>query len=132
LYREPIAGIVGCYSFFDVLLSWKDASSFCRSSNFGGSLAAARTQGEHDLLKTMAGSGIRFWIAANSLANDGIWRWEGYGTTVAFNLPWVTLADSNYQMQTGKVILDGRLAPYSWDFQFFNTSRNYYVCRKSG
>lgn len=136
LYREPVSNIVGCYQFFDALVTWKDASAFCKSTDYtygySGNLAAARTQGEHDFLKALAGPNIRFWNAANSLSSDKIWRWDGYGTAVNFNLPWVTTADGNYQAQTNKVILDGRTSPYAWDFLQFNISRNYFICRKDG
>lgn len=135
LYKEPASGIVGCYKFFSTpSMTWTQADGYCRNTDcaagFCGALAAARSQGEHDFLVGLAGSGVRFWIAGNSLASDGIWRWSGYGSTVNFNLPWVTTVDSNYAAYPGMAILDGRRSPYAWDYAQANSSAYGYVCRK--
>eukprot|EP00048_Salpingoeca_helianthica_P014731 m.223231 g.223231 ORF g.223231 m.223231 type:complete len:411 (-) comp16208_c0_seq1:48-1280(-) len=131
-YQEPVSNIVGCYKVFRWASTWRSARDFCTdcSSGFCGTLAAARTQGEHDFLTGIAGYGIRFWIAANSLSNDKIWRWDGYSLGVNFNQPWVSLADLNYQAHADQVILAGRIAPYSWDFAYSNVSTYFFACRK--
>lgn len=119
---------------FDSAVTWRSANTFCQTPNctsgFCGALAAARTQGESDLLNSLAGTGIRYWIAANSLSPDKIWRWEGYSATVNFNQVWITLADLSFSLHTDQVILAGRQAPYAWDFAISNTSLNYFICRK--
>ena len=117
-------------------MTWLEADGFCRNTDcsvgFCGTLAAARTQGEHDFITQLAGPGIRFWNAANSLSVDRIWRWDGYGTTVNFNQPWLSVSDINYANYPNMVILDGRLSPYSWDYASPNISAHSYVCRKDG
>lgn len=134
-YREPVSGIAGCYKLFATEKTWYDARDYCTNPDctvgFCGELAAARTQGEHDLLVSLAGPGIRFWIAANSLSVDTLWRWDGYFASVNFNQAWVKLADLSYSTHTNQVILAGRVSPYNWDFALPNSTTDYYICRKS-
>jgi hypothetical protein len=59
LYREG-STIAGCYRFISTAMAWNNAMEYCQAQ--GGSLAAARTEGEQDFLLGLTSS--TFWTSA--------------------------------------------------------------------
>ncbi|EGD80313.1 hypothetical protein PTSG_10568 [Salpingoeca rosetta] len=132
LFRDDANEIVGCYKSFSRALTWTQAKALCeQATGFAGELAPARSEAEQSFLLGIAPR--EFWIGANSLEADGIWRWAGLSMAVAFDAAWVNVESRDWnerQNQVIRVVEDRDTGNVTWYYATPNLETFPVVCRK--